>query len=265
MQVAGIQAIYHKLVFEVRYDHGLLYLDRCGATANRIMSTIPDWILNEDSVSPQNAPLINVSSGVQFNFNALKFDFSLDQPKNTEAALTVKDIGTFVSQVDSVARVVQEELELRSFIREGFRIWYIFPTESEEGSQKLISSFKALRVDSLLPQAFSGTLESQGYAIVISGADRKFRVSINAVERLEQLDLGTQALTVLPRKLPRGQREAMLAHLKSKRRILSNPHFAVMIDVDAYVDRPIEIAPADFIDQSLATIEKALPSAFVQG
>jgi hypothetical protein len=38
-----------------------------------------------------------------------------------------------------------------------------------------------------------------------------------------------------------------------------------MIDVDAYIEDPIEIAPTDFITESLKTIERALPIALSGG
>ena len=88
MDITGKTAIYHKLVFEVRYDHGFVYLDRCGTTADRIMSTYPEWILRGESVNPQNAPLVNLETGTRFNFGPHKYDFSLDQPINSEALLT---------------------------------------------------------------------------------------------------------------------------------------------------------------------------------
>lgn len=264
MKIAGKTAIYHKLVFEVRYEYGLVYLDRCGVTANRIMAAYPEWVLKEEA-NPQNAPLINVVTGTFFNFGALKYDFSLDQPINKDAAITPSDINEFISQVESISQIVHEELELKSFVREGFRVWFLFGTESEADSQKWISSLESSRIAPSVTNAFQGTLESEGHVAVISARERKYRIAINPVERLEHLDLGNEALRVLPRKLPQKQREALIAKLKAKKRLLANPEFAVMIDVDAYVDRPIEVVPGDFIHQSLETIEHSLPMAFFGG
>ena len=69
MRIIGKEAIYHKLVFEARYEHGLVYLDRCGTTADRITSTYPDWILKEEGVSPQGAPLIHLETGTHFKMD----------------------------------------------------------------------------------------------------------------------------------------------------------------------------------------------------
>lgn len=266
MNLSGIKGLCHKVVFEVRYDHGLTYLDRCGTTANRIMDTFPEWVLaDEGAVNPQNAPLVSLSSGSQFNFGALKYDFSLEQPTNSETGLTQGEVDVFVSQVDSVGRIVQEELDLKKFLREGFRVWYVFGANSEKHANQLLSGIKAFHIDPILSEAFSGELESQGHVAVIAAKDRKFRVAANVVERLEQLNLGTQALKVLPRKLPTKQREALLEQLRAKRRVVANPQFAVMIDVDCYLDNPIEIVPPDFIHKSLEVLEGAFPKLFVKG
>lgn len=244
MNLRGIKGLCHKLVFEVRYEHGLIYLDRCGSTANRVMDTFPEWVLaDEGGVNPQNAPLVNLSNGSQFNFGSLKYDFSLEQPINDEAGLTKDDIDLFVSQVDLVGRIVTEELDLKKFLREGFRVWYVFGANSEDHANQLLSGIKAFQTDPILAESFSGQLESEGHVAVIAAEDRKFRIAANVVERLEQLNMGTQSLKVLPRKLPKKQREAFLQHLKEKRRVIANPQHAVMIDVDCYLDNPIEIAP----------------------
>src|SRR2546428_5334668 len=122
MKVAGKRAIYHKLVFEVRYEHGMVYLDRCGTTANRIMATYPDWMIKEEAINPQSAPLINLATGTHFNFGTQKYDFSLDQPINKDAELTSDDISQFISQVESVSQIVHEEFELKNFVRKGIRV-----------------------------------------------------------------------------------------------------------------------------------------------
>lgn len=261
MKIAGKEGLYNKLVFEVRYQHGMVYLDRCGTTANRIMMTYPDWVTREGSVNPQNAPLIHTSTGIQFNFGPLKYDFSLDQPVNQ--ALQRKDIDAFIEQVESVSRIVHEELELNSFIREGFRIWYIFDMRSEDEANQWIKSLHAFRVDPSLADAFQGSLEAAGHTAVINTSERKYRITVHTVERLERLDLGN--LSTLPRSLPRKQREAMLERLKAKNRLRLNPQYAAAIDIDAYIDEPIEVVPQDFITQSLDLIEAKLPNTFQRG
>lgn len=265
MHIFGQQANYHKLVYEVRYDHGFMYLDRCGTTSNRITQSFPDWIVSAPNVNPQNAPFTHAIKGIKFNFGPLKYDFSLDQRINAETALRREDIDDFVQEVESVSAIVHEELELSRFIREGFRVWYTFPTKSEAESLDWICKLRGISVQENLPRAFSGILESLSYIVVIKSHERKFRVTVNAVERTEQLDLGSETLRTLPRNLSKKQREHLLDQLRMKHRLLVTPQSAVMIDVDAYVDDPIEISAEDFIPESLKQIEQSLPIAFTGG
>ncbi len=261
MNILGRPALYHKLVYEVRYEHGFVYLDRCGTTANRIAQNYPEWIINPQNINPQQAPLVHALTGIQFSFGPLKYDFSLDQRINSDDPLSNQDVGDFVREAEAVSSIVNEELELSKFTREGFRVWYVFPTDSEDDSRDWICRFKGVSIQEQMASAFRGKLESLAYTIVIESEERKFRISVNGVERTEKLDVGSELLRQLPRNLPKGQRKLLLDQLKAKRRLLLNPQSAVMIDIDAYIEDPIEIAPTDFMSESLKTIEKALPLA----
>jgi hypothetical protein len=268
VKILGSSPVYHQLVFEVRFDQGMVYLDRCGATVNRIIATDKNWVVKNQGgagINPQAAPLVNLANGTEFSFNTEHYTFSLTQPVAKEAALTKEDIASFTAEVDAISRIVHVELDLREFRREGFRIWYLFATETEEASENWISSLKAFTIGPQVTAAFKGKLESQSHVLVVATENRKLRISINAVERTENLDLGVQQLNVIPRRLPKQQREAILDILRAKRRVLANPNYGVMVDIDAYIEDPIEIAPADFIEESLRILEEHLPKALSGG
>ena len=167
----------------------------------------------------------------------------------------------FVDEIQTVSQIVHDELQIKQFRREGFRIWYIFETGSEEKSCEWISKLGAFSISPDITRVFEGKLASLNYVVVVEAEERKYRISVTPVERLEQINLGTQALRQLPRELPKRQREHLLKQLNAKKRLLANPQFAVMIDVDAFIEDPIEIAPADFIQESLRAIEERLPKA----
>lgn len=263
MRIAGKDAVIHKVVFEVRYARGFVYLDRCGSTTDRIMTTYPEWVAREEGINPQGAPLVNVQSGTHFSFGPLKYDFSLDQSIREELALVRADLDRFIGEVSSISTIVHEELELNQFVREGFRIWYLFGVTSKNEAEKWISDLGAFMTAPSVARAFDGELEAQGHVAVIRAPDRKFRIALNVVERMGHLDLGGEILKMQPHNLPRGQREAMLKQLKAKRRVLVNPEMAVMVDVDAYLEDPVDIDAADFISQSLEMIERQLSVALV--
>lgn len=263
MIIKGLQAVCHKVVYEAHYKEGFTYLDRCGSTVNEIMRSSPEWILSESSPSPQNAPLVSLRNGTKFNFSTRKYDFGLEQPVGTGKELEQKDISEFIGQVDLVSSIVNERLSLKDFSRIGLRIWYLFPAITKEISEQWISQLlKEMPIDDSIAKAFGGIIEAKNYVIIISSNDRRFRISINGVERHAQADLGDSILNIRASTLSKDQNKFLMQQMKARKRIRMNPDFAAMIDVDSFVEMPKDVEAKDYITESLKQIEAQLPRAF---
>jgi hypothetical protein len=256
--IGGKTALCHKLVFEARYEQGYVYLDRCGMTVNRLTASNSGWV--PQAINPQNAPLVHVPTGAAFNFGPEKYDFSLTQAAGA-IALRNDDVDQFISLLDAVSQIVNQELTLRTFSRKGFRVWYLFPTASDEESNEWLARLGSFTTSPHVAQSFEAVIQTNGYVVVLRAADRKLRIAANPVERLENLDLGSATVRALPRSLPHGQRDALLRQLRERGRVIANPQFAVMIDVDVFVDSPVDINAGDFVRHSLTLIEQRLPAA----
>jgi len=213
--INGKTAIRHKVVYEVRYWQGFTYLDRCGRILNRIVELNPDWVVRDAEVNPQGAPLANLRTGTRFNFSAAKYDFELEQVLGKELAIEQDDIDQFVEQAYLLSGIVHEELGLKEFAREGFRIWYLFAADSKEDSDTWISQLNVLSVDTIA-KAFEGTIQARGFTVVIAGKERKVRISVNSAERFAQLDLGDSILQINPRALSKDQDKVLLQQLKPR-------------------------------------------------
>jgi hypothetical protein len=99
-------------------------------------------------------------------------------------------------------------------------------------------------------------LESIGLAVVIKGADRMFRVAFNGVEQIAQIDRGAELIAVNPRQLSKDQDKVL------KKQVLQrSSQFAAMIDIDTYLDDPLDPDPRDFIETSLQLSLEGLQSA----
>ena len=255
-------ATLHKLVCQVRYRRGFIYLDRCGRTVNRIMAEAPAWILKGSSPNPQNAPLVNVETGTQFNFGSMSYDLGLERPKESE--LTENDVETFADEAAYLATVVHEELGLMEFTRLGFRAWFLVATKSKDESEQWIRDHSGIAMPEAWPTAFDeGEVKAQGHAIVIQTADRYFRIAVNGVERTLALDIGESILNVSPRSLPKGQKEALIKKAQARKRLKANPDHAVMVDIDAYLEEPEnDFELGAYIRGSWGTIKDALPKCF---
>jgi hypothetical protein len=261
MQIKGKNAILQKIVFELRYNHGFTYLDRCGRTINAIMREQPEWILKSDPPNPQTAGLVSIRNGCSFNFSSFKYDFSLEMPLGAEQSLSDDELKDFVEQVDILSRIVQDHLGLKDFSRIGFRAWYLFGCRDKEEAEKWLCSLSCYSVSPQFSAAFGGQFESAGVAAVIAGADRKFRVAFNVVERHAQLDLGEELLQVRASSLSKEQNKHLQKQERVKRRMRSNPEYAALIDIDAYQEEPLVVDPRDFIETGLRQFSAGLTKA----
>lgn len=257
-------ALVHKAVFELRYRYGFNYLDRCGRITNGIMREWPEWILADLSPNPQNAPLINTKNNCRFNFSSLRLDFAIEQEMGEEC-VSVEDLTEYQSQVADLSEFVIADLELTDFARIGFRVWFLFACKNKEEAEEWLGNLDCFAIAANLPRAFKGNLKSASTAVVIESEDRMFRIAFSNVERSVPLNLGSEILNIPSHTLPHKQREHLLAQQKLKKKLIHNPSFAAMIDVDAFQDDPQMVKPGDFVSTSLEQIQRFLTDAIQEG
>jgi hypothetical protein len=257
MVINGKDSILESVVFELRYRHGLTYLDKCGRTINSIMRDQPEWLLKGGSPDPQNAGLVSVRNGCNFNFSGVKLDTSLQRPSGGEP-LSGAEVGEFAEQTEILTRIVIDQLGLNDFARIGFRAWYLFSCNSKEEAERWILNLGYYNVGARSKIAFKGEVETTNFTMILASHDRKFRIALNSVENQAQLNLGKEILSVRASGLPKDQREVLLKQMKVRHRMLVNPEFAAMIDVDAFQEDPISVDPEDFIKTSIEQVENGL-------
>ena len=259
MNIKGKQAILQKVVFELRYRYGMTYLDKCGRTLNAITREQPEWIL-KSAASAQNSGLVSMRNSCNFNFSGNMLDSSIEQPAGGEP-LSAQDVAEFTEQTDILSRIVIDQLGLKDFTRVGFRCWYLFPCESQEESERWILELGYYDVSSKPRAAFNGEVDITNFTVIVASEDRKFRLALNGVENQAQLNLGQEILSVRASSLSHDQKAVLLEQMKVRHRILVNPAFAAMIDVDAFQDAPLSVDPGDFIKTSVDKIEKGLTAS----
>jgi hypothetical protein len=261
MQIKDRKAILQKVVFELRYNYGFTYLDKCGRTINAIMREQPEWVIKNDTSNPQVGSLVSLRNGCSFNFSSFKYDFSLEMPLGRDHPLSDDELKDFVEQVDLLSRIVHDHLGLKEFNRIGFRAWYLFGCRDKEEAEQWLGSLSCYSISPKLSAAFGGQLESTGVAAVIAGTDRKFRAAFNVVERHAYLDLGEDLLQVRASSLSKEQKKHLQKQELVKRRMRSNPEYAALIDIDAFQEEPLTVDPRDFIETSLQQFSDGLTKA----
>jgi len=247
----------HRVIFEIRYNHGYTYLDRCGKTVNSILQSMPEWILKSEQISPQNAPLVSTANQCTFNFSSNKMRFSIEQPAN--AQINSSEIERFVEQVDSVSSIVIEHLSLKEFTRIGTRIFYLFPFQDQTEVERWIADLGVFSLSDRFLSAFGGPVENAGVSLVIPGQERTYRICLNGVEKLAQIDFGSEILSLKTTAMSKEQKRTFKQ--RQPERTYSQPHFAAMIDIDAYLEDPRQIDPKDFVSSSITDSARRLEAA----
>ncbi len=259
MTIHREQAPLQRVVFELRYRFGFTYLDVCGHTINTIQKTSPEWILRSDSPNPQAASLVSLRNGCMLNLSSLKLDLSLEKPIG-DGTISDEDFKSFMEQTNETSAIIIDLLGLNDFSRIGFRAWYLFEKDSREQSEKWLLNLGLYSFSDFFKKKFAGDLESAGVAVVVVGTDAKYRIAFNAVERQAQFDFGQGLLNIPARSLHKDQHEHLQRQIEVKKRMRQNPEFAVMIDVDCFVDDPEVVEPINFIRKNVEEYTRVLES-----
>lgn len=117
----------NRVILELRYDHGYLYLDRCGKTYLKILEKNLEWKFIQ--ASPEITFLQNKERNMELHFNHLNIHFVQEE---------VENLNQFKVNTSKIIPIITTELEIKTFKRIGNRYWFIFPVENIEKGEKLI-------------------------------------------------------------------------------------------------------------------------------
>lgn len=258
MHIKGKHGALTKVVLEVRYRDGYIFLDRCGRTISQILREYPEWLPR--GADPQNAGLVSMRNGCTLAFSSLQYTFLLEKSLGDDP-LAQSSIDSLTEQVETITPILHDQLALQTFTRIGCRAWYLFEADSKEDAEKWLVTLPCWQIDPKFASAFGGQVSSVLTSIGVSAPDRSYRISLNAVERQAQLDLGQEILSVRASTLSKQQHQHLINQQKTRKRLSASPQFAVMIDLDAFHDDPPSIDPKNFVCTSLGHFEKYLPKA----
>src|SRR5947209_974107 len=77
--VHGKVPILYKLVYELRYREGYVYLDKCGRIITQIQRFSPEWVLQGDP-NPLSASLVSMENAAVFGFSSTSLSLGLEMP-----------------------------------------------------------------------------------------------------------------------------------------------------------------------------------------
>ncbi len=257
----GKEPMLRRIVCEVRYQDGQLYLDRCGRLLKQLLGNAPEWVLVPNP-TPQGTTVYNIRTGTQLGVSMNSASLTLDKTSTSEM-IDPTEVNEFLDQVGSVLGLVLDELEVSDFTRVGFREHYYFPCESKEESQQWLHDLGLIAVAPSLYEAFTAGPDSLAVTLVLQGQDCRYRIALDGVERSAQIPMGETVLAVQASTAPRGQKKVLLETMKKQRQRQINSAFAVVVDIDAFQLEPGELDLRGFVQEHAQTnfqqFRKALP------
>ena len=232
--------------FEIRYGSGQLYFDRCGQCLLDIGRECPGWTVI--SVDLQTGILENPSKSLRANFNNQLFAFTAEKASRL-------DMGEIAKEICGLWNIIQANLGLDEFLRIGFRLNYLLPTESDEEAERRL---KPSEINLVIPQS----LLSDGYSIknrqiivVLVKDGTEYRVELAAVTRYEGL-APSDLVRTDPRLLSKKQKEFRIAKLKQMAEYSANPMFAVNLNVDCVRFNPETLSVEEFILKQAQVVDQ---------
>ncbi len=232
--------ILPKIVFEVRYKQGYRYLDRCGEMMIEIENKLKNWSAREATII--GCQMENQTEKMIFNCSSVKLDLAQYDKKNL-------DFSSFFNNAVATFDIVSKNLGIREFVRFGLRYWFFYPVASMEEGRKILSANKFFNISTDIEKIFGKPMKDRSFVVILDKDNFGHRISLNLVHK-EGVDLEKPAdafLTTAPHKLPKGQKEALLAQLDKKKRDEERPDVAILVDIDNYKDSPKGDELKDFI------------------
>jgi hypothetical protein len=260
--IKGKEPLLRRVVCEVRFRDGHLYLDHCGRLLKKLVNSSPEWILGNEA-TPGGAQAFQMASGSALAFSRHSTSLSMDY---TTADETIEDtqVEQFAEVADDAFGLIFDELEVKEWSRIGYRESYHFSCESKAEAFRWLTELGLVTVSATLPGSFQGTPQAIELSFELEGTDCSYRIGLGGIERAAQVPIGDATLTVRPSLLPEKQKDVLKQKLKQQRQRQINAAFAALIDIDAYRENPVEVEPGSFIrecnTENLHRVRAAIPT-----
>lgn len=223
--------------FEIRYAYGHLYLDRCGQCLNDIERNCEGW--RTITAEPGRGRLERPEKSFNIEFNSEHFVFSSRKSSKLE-------IKAIAREANTIWKIIEANLGLEEYLRQGCRIYYIIAAESIEYAEKLLEKAELnVQIPKKLTEA-EFKRKNLDITIVLAKEKYEYRVQLMAITRYEAMNPDNLIMSD-PRFLSSRQQEIRKAKRIQLAEYSSNPMYAISLDVDCSQAQPEKISVEDFI------------------
>ena len=261
--IKGKEPLLRRVVCEVRFRDGYLYLDHCGRLVKKLLQLSPEWVVAAEPV-PRGTSVYHLVAGVALHFTSQGASLDLDK-SSTDEVIDPTEIDQFVKLAEDALGLVFDELEVKEWTRIGFRELYYFPSDQKAETERWLNQLALFTVSPNLADSFKAKPDSMGLSVVLEGEDCCYRIALNGVERAAQVPIGDTTLTVRSSSLPKNQKAALQESLKKQRQRQINAAFSALLDIDSYRMDPVELDVSNFIRECVSHNLERFRSAIPNG
>jgi hypothetical protein len=253
--------VRHRLIFELRYDRGELYWDRCGGIA-RTLAAKKGWAWQ--SIDVNGAHIWNEDQNLIFTYSPTKLDLAQSLSQDVLELLLP---GQFAAIAEEFSEAVIQALEVDYFPRIGFRLCTMFGTDSVEDASSRISHMSFFRPCGAL--ADLGELSHVSHAVVVARPKHMVRVAAMPFEQPVHLAPSVMAAArAVPHRDPRDQVKALIHKMRAEKAITAFPAVGMMIDLDAYIEDvpyPEQASARTFVEEAMVDFDVISGAILAEG
>jgi hypothetical protein len=201
-----------RVIFELRYDEGHLYWDKCGEMILDIQRKVPGW--KWDGVSTELAKLKNLLRNMELVFN------------NSYIRLTqneVDNLNQFKESTEKVTPLIVEKFKIEKFKRIGNRYQYVLPLENPEQGKKIVQNSHFIEISKEKLSLFGKNSTKTSFVVYIENKSLQYRIEFVGIER-----------------------EALPRNIKVEERF--NPKYGLRVDVDIAIINEVKVSDFNFSD-----------------
>jgi hypothetical protein len=239
--------VRHRFIFELQYEQGELYLDRCGRVA-RTLAAKKGWAMQ--SADTNGCHIWNEDQNLVFNYSSTKLD--LTQSQNQDV-LDLLAPGEFAAIAQEFSDFVIQALEVNSFPRIGFRLLTLYGTDSIEDASSRISRMSFFSPCKALTDL--GELSYLSHGVVVARSRHMVRVAAAPFE--QQVRLAPSLIAAAreeSHKHEKDQRKVLIQKKRAQKAIEAYPAVGMMIDLDAYIEEvpyPDQVSARTFVEEAM--------------
>ena len=208
-----------------------------------IEDKLKGWFAKE--VSPVSGQMVYSEDNMVFNFSSLKLDLVQYQVKDLK-------YDRFLDHVIKIFKIVSKDLGIKEYIRFGLRYWFLYPVESLDKGRKILGASRSFDISKDVEDMFGKSIKDTSIVMMLEKDKMGHRIALSVVHKKEEeiSDKQSALLRTPPHKLPKFQKEALNAQLKSKQILKENPSVAILVDIDNYLDDPKAEYLETFIEEA---------------